>query len=106
MAVVRDGSGGAARRWRVAVVRDEPAGGRLSRALEEAGFEPRPCPVAHPAPPLDPAPLAEAARHLDRYDWVVFASQRAVDALLDAGAGPWPPGIRTAAVGPRTAAAL
>jgi uroporphyrinogen-III synthase len=93
-------------RWRVAVTRDEPAGGPLARALEAAGFIAVPCPILVAQPPPDPGALARVAGGLDAFDWVVVASARAVTALAGARGGRWPAGVRTAAVGPRTAEAL
>jgi len=90
----------------VAVTRDEPAGGPLARALEAVGFVAVPCPVLVAQPPPDPGALARAATGLDAFDWVVVASARAVAALAAARGGRWPAGVRTAAVGSRTAAAL
>jgi uroporphyrinogen-III synthase len=93
-------------RWRVAVTRDEAAGGALSRALVAASFTPVACPVLVEMPPADGAALADAAAALATYDWIVCASVRSVTALAAARRAPWPAGVRTAAVGPRTAAAL
>jgi uroporphyrinogen-III synthase len=92
--------------WRVAVTRDEPADGPLSRALAAVSFTPVACPVLVEAPPADGAALADAAATLATYDWIVCASVRSVTALAAARRDPWPTGVRTAAVGPRTAAAL
>jgi len=92
--------------WRVAVTRDEDADGPLSRALRDAGFQPVPCAVAEEVPPADPAALTNTARDLEQYDWIIVASQRAVRAITTARGGSWPRGVRTAAVGERTAAAL
>src|SRR5207245_819775 len=51
--------------------------------------------------------LARAARELERYDWLVVASARAVAALAEAlGGAPLPAALRTAAVGAKTKAAL
>jgi uroporphyrinogen-III synthase len=96
----------AARPWRVAVTRDEPGDGPLSRALAAAGFVPGPCPVLVEQAPADPDALARAAASLERYAWVVCASARSVRALAAARNSPWPAGVRTAAVGARTARAL
>ena len=96
----------AAPRWRVAVTRDEAADGPLASALAAAQFVPVACPVLVEGPPADPAALARAGQALHAYDWIVCASARSVAALIAARRGPWPAGVRTAAVGPRTAAAL
>jgi uroporphyrinogen-III synthase len=92
---------------RVVVTRDEPAGGPLATALARAGLEPIRCPVVREAEPLDAAPLARAAADLDRYDWLVVASRRAVESLIRARGGRvLPAALRTAAVGAGTAEAL
>lgn len=92
--------------WRVAITRDEGPDGPLGRALRDAGFATCLCRAAEEHSPADPAPLAAAARELERYDWAVFASRRAVVALAALCHQPWPRGLRTAAVGAATAAAL
>jgi uroporphyrinogen-III synthase len=58
------------------------------------------------APPPAVAALVDAAAALATYDWIVCASVRSVTALAAARRDAWPSGLRTAAVGPRTAAAL
>jgi uroporphyrinogen-III synthase len=92
--------------WRVAITRDEGPDGPLGRALDEVGFATCHCLAAEEHPPADPAPLAAAARELQRYDWAVFSSRRGVNALTSIRREPWPRGLRTAAVGTSTAAAL
>lgn len=92
--------------WRVCVTRDEAVAGPLSSALRAQAFQPVLCPVLTELPPADPAPLAAAARELEHYDWLVCASARAVRALADARAEPWPPALRAAAAGEGTAQAL
>jgi uroporphyrinogen-III synthase len=92
---------------RVAVTRDEGPDGELSRALRERGLDPVACPAVVESESPDPGRLAGAARALERYDWLVVASRRAVEALIEArGGAPLPGTLRTAAVGDRTAAAL
>jgi uroporphyrinogen-III synthase len=102
VAVARDV---AAKVRRVAVTRDEPADGPLSTALRAEGLDARPCPVLSEAP-APAGPLARVAEALPRFDWLVCASARAVRALREARAEPWPDGLRTAAVGAATARAL
>ena len=92
--------------WRVAITRDESTDGPLTRALRDAGFAAVACPVAEERPPADRRPLIAAAAELERFDWAIFASRRAVAAVAAARAGAWPPELRTAAVGSSTAAAL
>lgn len=57
-------------------------------------------------PPADIAALKAAADSLDRFDWVVCSSVRAVKAIARVRSRPWPAGVKTAAVGARTAEAL
>jgi uroporphyrinogen-III synthase len=91
----------------VAVTRDEAADGPLSQALSALGLVPVPCPCTIEGPPDDETAFRAAAAQLDTYDWVVCASTRAVNALTTARqAAPWPRGLRSAAVGHRTAASL
>lgn len=92
--------------WRVAVVRDEGPDGSLGSALQRQGLTPVACPVLVEGPPADPGALDRAARMLQQYDWVVVASARSVRALARARGGAWPAGVRAAAVGSATAAAL
>ena len=92
--------------WRVAVTREESDDGPLATALRANGFTALACPVLVEAPPADPAPLVAAARTLERYDWIVAASARAVRAIARVRSTPWPADIRTAAVGAITAAAF
>ncbi len=92
--------------WRVAITRDESTEGPLARAVRDAGFTAVACPVAEERPPADRQPLIAAAGDLERFDWAIFASRRAVAALAAARANKWPAGLRTAAVGSSTAAAL
>lgn len=94
-------------RRRVAVTRDEGADGPLSRALWRCGLEPVSCPVLSYVPPMEHAALRRAAGGLERYHWLIVASARGIDGLLVARHHrPLPPGLRTAAVGRRTAMAL
>ena len=92
---------------RVAVTRDDGADGPLTEALRRRGLVPVTCAVVDDAPAPEPAWLAKAADDIERYHWLVVASQRAVAALIEARGGrPLPAGLRTAAVGARTAARL
>ncbi len=88
----------------VVVTRSEPPGGPLIRELQALGL-----PVLHwPAIAVAPADAADLARTLTRagsFDWMVLTSGHAVAAVTRALPGA-PPGVRIAAVGPATAAAL
>ena len=91
---------------RVAVTRDEPDDGALHVALRDLGFDPVRCVVLEQHPPDDTAALAAAAQSLEEFDWVICASVRAVKAIIGVRPRPWPAGVRTAAVGAKTADAL
>jgi uroporphyrinogen-III synthase len=92
---------------RVAVTRDEGLDGPLSEALRQRGLEPVHCTVVGEAPAPELEPLERMALALEGYQWLIVASQRAVTSLLAARAGrPLPPGLKTAAVGEKTAASL
>ncbi|MGE3840759.1 MAG: uroporphyrinogen-III synthase [Vicinamibacterales bacterium] len=92
-------------RWRVCITRAEAPDGRLTRALDVNGFEVVPCPVLVEQP-ADPRRLTAKALALDRYSWLVASSVRAVNVLAVSRGTPLPKGLRTAAVGARTAEAL
>jgi len=96
---------------RVLVTRAAGQAEKVVRAVAELGGEPMVAALTRIAPPRDPAPLAAALEHLDRYRWLVLTSANAVDQLfaamaerkLDARALA---GARLACVGRATAAAL
>ncbi len=92
--------------WRVAVTRDEDDDGPLTSALLDEGFHTVRCVVTVAAPSSEPAALEAVAKGLETYDWIICSSVRAVTALAAARATAWPRGVRTAAVGARTAEAL
>ncbi|HXE57527.1 MAG TPA: uroporphyrinogen-III synthase, partial [Gemmatimonadales bacterium] len=66
---------------RVVVTRAPEQARPLVARLEELGAVPLPCPAIRIEPPDDPAPLDEALRRIDRYDWVAFTSANAVRAV-------------------------
>ncbi|MCL2523546.1 MAG: uroporphyrinogen-III synthase [Betaproteobacteria bacterium] len=92
----------------IAVTRPAAQAGPLAEAIAAAGGVPLLFPLLAIAPAADPQPLAVAAGRLASYDWAVFISPNAVDHALPAllAAGPWPPHLRPAAVGPGTVRAL
>jgi uroporphyrinogen-III synthase len=101
------GDTAAARTLRVAVTRDEGPDGPLAGALRRRGLTPVCCAVVRESASPEPERLARAARALDRYDWLVAASARAVSALASAGVPmSLPATLRTAAVGSATAESL
>jgi uroporphyrinogen III methyltransferase/synthase len=99
--------------WRVLVPRTRDQAGVLSQALRSHGAIPVEVPTIAVEPPRTPAPMERAVRGLvtGRYLWVAFTSTNAVRAVrekleefgLDARAFA---GIKVAAVGEATAAAL
>jgi uroporphyrinogen III methyltransferase/synthase len=103
----------------VVVTREEVTDDRLSRGLAERGAEPVALQTVATAPPEDPSALVAAVEDLATYDWIVFTSARAVDAVCTQPAwsafmrfvvpGHEVPGLhgtKIAAVGARTAARL
>ena len=68
----------------VLVTRPRAQADELIAQLEAHGARVVVSPTIRIAAPVDPAPLSDAAAHLSEFDWVVFTSANAVDALLDA----------------------
>jgi uroporphyrinogen III methyltransferase/synthase len=99
--------------WKVLVPRTRDQAGVLSNALRAYGAIPVEVPTIAVEPPRTPAPMERAIKGLvtGRYLWVVFTSTNAVKAVrekledfgLDARAFA---GVKVAAVGDATAAAL
>jgi uroporphyrinogen III methyltransferase/synthase len=94
-------------RRRVVVTESEGPGLTLAARLAEAGVEVRTVPVVVHAPAPDPRPLDDALARLHEFDWVVFTSARAVDAVCQRPAwlgASWASASRprVAAVGPIT----
>lgn len=88
----------------VVITRDEPRDGPLGANLRARGLDVLWWPVVRIGPPADPRPLEEALARAAEFDWIVFASRHAVDAV--ASRCETPPRARIAAVGSATAAAL
>ncbi len=94
---------------RVLVTRPGERGRRLAESLERLGFVSVLVPMIAFDPPADPGPLRQAVGRLESYDWAVFTSPRAAEAVqecLAANSLPWPKGARCAAVGPGSRVAL
>jgi uroporphyrinogen-III synthase len=89
----------------VVVTRDEPADGPLSRELGALGLPVLSWPVLHIGPAADPGAFEQALQQLDEFEWLVFASQHAVAAVVQRVPAP-PAALKVAAVGARTAQAL
>ncbi|MDX1646401.1 MAG: uroporphyrinogen-III synthase [Longimicrobiales bacterium] len=87
--------------WTVVVTRAEGPRGPLAEALQAAGADVLYLPTIEIGPPEDAVQLDRALASLADFDWLVFTSPRAVDALVQRGAVPGE-GLRIAAVGPST----
>jgi uroporphyrinogen-III synthase len=89
----------------VAVTRGEGPDGPLTQALRARGARVLDWGSIAFRPPDDPGPLERVLGRLQEFDWVIFSSPRAVDAVVSRMAEA-PAGLRCAAVGPSTAASL
>jgi uroporphyrinogen III methyltransferase/synthase len=92
---------------RIVVTRSREQAGELVDMLEERGAEAIQTPTIRIAPPEDGETLERAAADAGRYDWIVFTSANAVDALLGRllqhGDIRELKGVRLCAIGPSTA---
>ena len=96
---------------RILVTRSRQQAGVLSKLLRQRGAEPVELPVIDIRPLTDFTRLDKAIAHLDRYQWAVFTSINGVKAFFDRlnhlgkdarSLG----GVKIAAIGPATLAAL
>lgn len=71
---------------RVLITRDEDADGALSLAVRARGGDPALLPLVRHLPPDDPLPLHRGVLKATegKYDWMVFTSSRAIDAVCEA----------------------
>jgi uroporphyrinogen III methyltransferase/synthase len=69
---------------RVLVTRARDQAAELVDRLTALGAEPIEAPMIRIDPPDDPAPLQRAAENPADFDWIVFTSANAVEALMDA----------------------
>src|SRR5204862_2787891 len=92
---------------RIVVTRSREQAGELVEMLEERGAEAIQAPTIRIAPPDDSEPLERAAAGAGSYDWIVFTSANAVEALLgrlqQRGDIRELKGVRVCAIGPSTA---
>jgi len=92
---------------RIVVTRSREQAGELVDMLEERGAEAIQTPTIRIAPPEDGEALERAAAGAATYDWIVFTSANAVDALLgrlvQQGDIRELKGVRLCAIGPSTA---
>jgi uroporphyrinogen-III synthase len=95
---------------RVLVTRAAHQAGKLSEGLRALGAEPVEVPVLEIQPPADFAPLDNALRSVDTYDWLILTSANTVRALVERALA-WSSlldrisGLKVAAVGEVTAEA-
>lgn len=91
----------------VVITRDEPEGGALERELARLGLRSLHWPVLRIGPPGDSLPFERALANLRAFDWIVFASPRAVQAVVTHTGTKWRATFPcVAAVGTATARAL
>lgn len=90
--------------WAVVVTRPENADGPLSVRLRRNHARVLNLPTIEIGPPDDTDPLDAACAAIDGYDWVIFTSARAVEALAARVSGE--PSTRIASVGPATTRAI
>ncbi|MGB5810499.1 MAG: uroporphyrinogen-III C-methyltransferase [Polyangiales bacterium] len=64
---------------RVLVTREVRQAGSLTQLLRDEGAQPVVVPTIRIDAPADLAPLRDAVRHLDGYDWLLFTSTNAVE---------------------------
>ena len=91
---------------RVLVTRPRAQSRDLVTALEAWGAQAVVFPTVEILGPRDSAPIDRAVIDLPDYDWVVFTSANAVEAMFDRVGGAPLTGPRIAAVGPATAAEI
>jgi uroporphyrinogen-III synthase len=95
---------------RVLITRPQSQADAFAANLLNAGFEPVFFPVFEIRPFEDTTALDRALQKLACYDWVVFTSVNGVEVfwarLRALGGMDFPPDVRVAAIGPKTAEAL
>ena len=77
------------------MIREERDDDRILDLLRAAGADLYNVPLTRTIPPRDMEPLRAAALRVTRYDWIVFTSARAVEALFEAMADVFPAGDST-----------
>lgn len=91
---------------RVVVTRASHQAAALVELFAAEGAQVEQLPLLEIVPPDDRRPLDRAASELALYEWVVFTSANAVEALLDAAGGSLPQRLSIAAVGAATSRKL
>jgi uroporphyrinogen-III synthase len=95
---------------RVLITRPRKDADEFAARLKSAGAQVHFLPTISILPLSDPSTLDRALSRLDHYHWLVLTSANAVEVVLERLAAlkinRMPPGIKVAAVGPKTAAQL
>ncbi len=96
---------------RILVTRAVRQAGSLAQILRDEGAQPVLAPTIRITAPEDPGPLRDAVANLDAYDWVLFTSANAVEAVFAALAEAERDvrsfgGAKVCAIGAKTKAAL
>ena len=91
---------------RILVTRPRAQAEKLAQRIRAAGGEPLVFPTIEILDPADPLPAQAALQKLDSFDLAIFVSPNAVERGLAMLARPWPGGLRAAAIGSGTRAAL
>lgn len=91
---------------RVVITRAAHQARNLQHLFEDEGARVELLPLLEILEPIDTRPLERAATELALFEWVVFTSANAVEALVEAAGGCLPERLRVAAVGAATARAL
>ncbi len=96
---------------RVLITRPEGQSDEMAQDLRDRGAEPVELPTVQIVPPSDPQRFADAVLRAGQYDWVIFTSVNGVDAFFEVLRAEKQDartlgGVRVAAIGPATRAAL
>lgn len=95
---------------RVLITRPQQQSAEFAEALRARGAEPLFAPLIQIEPPDDPSAAERALAQITTYRWIVLTSSNAVDALCDfadaTNRADTLRGVKIAAIGPATAAAL
>jgi uroporphyrinogen-III synthase len=95
---------------RILITRPKEQAAEFSTALKKAGAVPINFPVIEIKPIHDSGALDKALEKLDCYDWLVLTSVNGVKVIFERMEAlkfkGFPPGLRIAAIGPKTAEAL
>lgn len=89
----------------VVITRPPRQAATFAQRLALLGGEPIICPAMWIAPPLDDGPVVAALGRLGEFDYALFVSANAAEAII-ARDPHWPPALTAIAVGPTTADAL